>query len=94
MPEIDRLPPQDLPKVRRLLVDCGVLGSAEVRDAKLNELRLLYEPYLNGLSKLLLMPLPSWGVETPAGRENTVWGRITSAAPSPQRAEEVETDHF
>jgi hypothetical protein len=95
MPEADRLPPQDLPKVRSLLVQCGVPGSTEAGDAKLKELRLLYEPYLNGLAQLLLMPLPSWGVETPVGpQENTVWGRITSKVTSPRKPEEVETDHF
>jgi len=94
VPEVNRLPPQDLPKVRRLVIDCGVAASAdlELGDAKLKELRLLYEPYLNGLSKLLLMPLPPWGVDIPAHQENTVWGRITSRATSPRKAEEV--DHF
>jgi hypothetical protein len=94
MPQPDRLPAEDLPKVRSLLVQCGVPGCTEAGDAKLKELRLLYEPYLNGLSKLLLMPLPSWGVEIPARQENTVWGRITSKATSPRKPEEVETDHF
>lgn len=90
-PQTDRLPDQDLPKVRSLLVECGVPGCTEMGDAKLKELRLLYEPYLSGLSKLLLMPLPSWGVETPVGQGNTVWGRITSKA---TRKHEVETGHF
>lgn len=96
MPEVNRLPPQDLPKVRRLVVDCGVTTSAELElgDEKLKELRVLYEPHLNGLSQLLLMPLPSWGVEAPVHQENTVWGRITSRAASPRKAEEIETDHF
>jgi hypothetical protein len=94
MPDMNRLPPQDLPKVRSLLVQCGVPGCTEAGDAKLKELRRLYEPYLNGLSRLLLMPLPSWGVETPEGQENTVWGRITSRATRSVKPEEVETDHF
>jgi len=94
LPDVNRLPPQDLPKVRSLLVQCGVPGCTEAGDAKLKELRRLYEPYLNGLSRLLLMPLPSWGVETPAGQENTVWGRITSRATRSVEPEEVETDHF
>jgi len=94
MPLMSRLPPEDIPKVRRLVVDCGVAAAAdlELGDAKLMELRLLYEPYLNGLSRLLLMPLPPWGVDTPAHQENTVWGRITSRATSPRKTEEV--DHF
>lgn len=92
MPQPDRLPQEDLPKVRSLLVQCGVPNCTEAGDAKLKELRLLYEPYLNGLSKLLLMPIPSWGVQTVVGQENTVWGRITSR--TAQKPEQVETDHF
>ena len=92
MPNVNRLPAEDLPKVRSLLVQCGVPDCTEAGDAKLKELRLLYEPYLNGLSKLLLMPLPSWGVQTPAGQENTVWGRITSGMT--RKPQEVETNHF
>lgn len=94
MPQPDRLPPEDLPKVRRLLLQCGVPGCTDGGDAKLKELRRLYEPYLNGLSKLLLMPLPGWGADTPLGQERTVWGRIASTATAPMKAEEVETDHF
>jgi hypothetical protein len=90
--EPDRLPPQDVPKVRRLLVDCGVGKGTEAGDAKLKELRRLYEPQLSGLAKLLLMPLPKWGVETVAGRENTVWARITSTITAAQTAEEIESD--
>lgn len=92
MPQPDRLPQEDLPKVRSLLVQCGVPNCTEAGDAKLKELRLLYEPYLNGLSKLLLMPIPSWGVQTVLGQENTVWGRITSR--TAQKPGQVETDHF
>jgi len=93
--DYDRLPSQDLPKVRGLLLQCGVPRCTEAGDAKLNELRLLYEPYLDGLSKMLLMPLPSWGVDIPAVRGNTVWGRITSSGPvSPRAEEELETDHL
>jgi hypothetical protein len=94
MPDTNRLPAEDLPKVRSLLVECGVPDCTEAGDAKLKELRRLYEPYLNGLSQLLLMPLPSWGVETPAGQEDTVWGRITSRTTRSVKPEEVETDHF
>jgi ion channel len=94
MPEVNRLPPQDLPKVRGLLLECGVAGCREDGDAKLKELRALYEPHLYGLSRLLRMPLPSWGVDTPVGQEKTVWGRITSRAAGPRTNEEIETDHF
>lgn len=92
-PRADRLPVEDLPRVRTLLGVCGVSEFPESAEAKLKELRILYEPYLHGLSELLLMPVPSWGVDTPI-QENTVWARITSKGVSPRKHEEVETDHF
>jgi hypothetical protein len=91
---LDRLPAEDLPRVRALLVQCGVPGCTDAGDRKLNELRLLYEPYLNGLSKRLLMPLPPWGVEVPAGRAITVWDRIVSTQAGPAPGESVEADHL
>ena len=62
-PPQDRLPPEDVAEVRNLLVECGASTKcSEAGDIKLNELREMYEPYLNGLSSRLLMPLPTWGV--------------------------------
>ncbi len=78
--------------MRQLLLDSGVRCGGDSSDEKLKELRLLYEPHLNVLSRLLLMPLPTWGLETRPGQENTVWGRITSRAPG--KPEQVESDHF
>ena len=96
----DRLPPEELPHVRGLLVDCGLPGCTDAGDIKLRELRDMYEPYLEALSKALLMPLPSWGVKTQPNRETTVWGRISapvSGVPvsvQSQIADETEADHF
>jgi hypothetical protein len=49
-------------------------------DAKLRELQAMYEPYLNGLSQLLCIQLPNWGVgeEFAKQRHSVVWKRITS----------------
>jgi len=91
-PALDRLPESDLLKMRKLLLDSGVRAGGDSSDEKLKELRVLYEPYLNALSKLLLMPLPTWGLEPQPGAENTIWGRITSSAA--RKPEQVETDHF
>ena len=93
-PSLDRLPQTELPKLRRLLRSCGVPGCEDSGDAKLHELRQMYEPYLNSLSKLLLMPLPSWGVDAKPNQETTVWGRITSSAPTPVTPARSETRHF
>ena len=90
----NRLTHDDLPKVRALLVECGVPGCTEAGDAKLKELRRMYEPYLDVLSRLLLMPLPSWGAEAAPNRDSTVWGRITSEMPGGHPSARVDSDHF
>jgi hypothetical protein len=76
----ERLTDAELPEARALLVRCGVGDCAESGDAKLRELQEMYEPYLNGLSRLLCMPLPSWGVGAEFARlpRSKVWARITS----------------
>ena len=79
----DRLPPGDLPKVRSFLVECGVPSGTEMGDLKLKELREMYEPHLQGLSRLLWMPLPSWGIECTAHRKPTMWDRIVSPGGAP-----------
>jgi hypothetical protein len=93
-PHPDRLPAEDLRKVRSLLVECGVPKGTEACDLKLKELRDLYEPHLASLSKLLWMPLPSWGVGDGGHRKLTMWERITSPTPSAPAGGEIERGHF
>jgi len=93
-PVPDRLPALDLVMVRCLLVECGLPDGTSAGDAKLKELRSLYEPFLNGLSDLLLMPLPSWGANAPPNRPHTVWARITSDAPGPSVSRSIEDSHL
>jgi ion channel len=93
-PHPDRLPPEDLPKARRLLVECGRLGSADEGDMKLKQLREMYEPHLQSLSQLLWMPLPSWGVDPPSHPKPTMWERITSPARALDPDEQIERRHF
>jgi hypothetical protein len=92
----ERLPPEDLPQARALLVDCGVGTCAEAGDAKLRELQAMYEPYLNGLSQLLCIPLPSWGVgaQFAKQRHSAVWARITSPATSARPPAEDDAEHL
>jgi hypothetical protein len=96
-PTHDRLPPADLARVRALLMQCGLPPCSEAADAKLNELRRLYEPQLNGLSTRLHMPLPSWGAHPAENRPHTVWARIssdtTALEPAPM-SQDDEGDHF
>ncbi len=92
----DRLPPDDVPQIRKLFMECRASSKCgEAGDKKLLELREMYEPYLNALSMRLLMPLPSWGV----GRhfvdnwKRTAWDRISSG-PSSSGGTSNEASHF
>lgn len=93
-PHADRLPAEDLKKVRSLLLECGVAQCADAGDLKLKELRQMYEPHLAALSRLLWMPLPSWGVDAAPNSSRTVWGRITSSAPGELTDDRSHSDHF
>lgn len=56
-----RLPEEDVATLRALLAEAGApMREGPEADARLEELRLLYEPYVFALSHRLLMPLPSW----------------------------------
>jgi hypothetical protein len=82
-PKQDRLPPKDAAQVRFLLVECRASSKCgEAGDKKLHELREMYEPYLNGLSLRLLMPLPSWGVRERSVEnwKRSAWGKISSGS--------------
>src|SRR5205085_261474 len=66
-PSADRLPPDELARLRAVLDDCGMplAAGAEV-DRRLAALRQEYEPYLQALGDYLRMPLPRWvGPEEP-----------------------------
>jgi hypothetical protein len=57
----DRLPASELAEVRRMLRDAGLaLREGPDVDAKLRDLRAMYEPYMNALGTFLLMELPMW----------------------------------
>ena len=95
-PATDRLPPKHLSRVRNLLIECQASDKCGPSgDKKLAQLREMYEPYLGGLSRRLLMPLPSWGVSD--GDEerwkHTAWGKITSE-PESSHESSVEPRHF
>jgi hypothetical protein len=95
-PAENRLPSDRVAEVRDLLLKCGASKNcSEAGDAKLNELRKMYEPYLNGLSLRLLMPIPSWGAgaQFEENWKRSAWGRITSG-PSGSARRGGGSDHF
>jgi Ion channel len=58
---VDRLPSIELARLRAQLSAHGVrLAAGQAADARLFELRAMYEPYLVVLSERLFMPLPKW----------------------------------
>jgi hypothetical protein len=95
-PTQDRLPPKEVVQVRNLLVECRASSKCgESGDKKLIELREMYEPYLNGLSSRLLMPLPSWGVghRSVENWRRSAWGKISSG-PAESGSSSGESSHF
>jgi hypothetical protein len=95
-PAADRLPPKDLAEVRSLLAESGTCKCTEAGDLKLSELRGMYESQLNGLSRRLLMPLPSWGVGVKFVEKSkrSAWDRITSDSAGQRSPEDKESRHF
>jgi hypothetical protein len=95
-PHANRLPPEDLAGVRSLLTESGAPKCSEAGDLKLKELRSMYEPYLNGLSRRLLMPLPSWGVGAKfvENWKRTAWNRISSESTGQKSPGDDESGHF
>jgi hypothetical protein len=59
--EDGRLPPEELARLRRSLAADNVpLNDGAEADARLAELRRMYEPYVMSLAAHLAMPLPPW----------------------------------
>ena len=72
-PESDRLPDAQLRRLRALLREAGLpLQEGTAVDAKLAELRGMYEPFVNALSRRFLFALPLFVAEE-AGADN--WQR-------------------
>lgn len=67
----DRLPADELIRLRTLLqADARLLAGADADD-KLRRLRATYEPTAHALSQYLLMPLPAWMPPAEVGHEAT-----------------------
>jgi Ion channel len=80
---VDRLPRSELARLREALAESGFqLRDDDASVKKLNDLREMYEPYLNALSLYLYVDLPPW-VLAKSIRDNwktSAWGRISGIA--------------
>ncbi|HKF26505.1 MAG TPA: potassium channel family protein [Candidatus Acidoferrum sp.] len=91
----DRLPAAELLRIRDVLAQHGLkLRDGETADARLRELRSMYEPYVFALASYLNHTLPPW-IPAKKGKDNwqtTAWGQaagLLEATPKRQH-----DDHF
>ncbi len=96
-PAHDRLTPDTLAKLHSILKEAGLkLNKGEAADQKLTELRLMYEPYVNGLATFFRINLPPW-VAARTKMDNwqiSAWERSGAGFPRAAREEEAENEHF
>ena len=95
-PESSRLPPADLAALRSMLTTEGLqLQQGPDVDKRLNELRLLYEPYIHAISKRLLLAIPPWIIESrPSDNwQVSAWGQ-SAGFRRPVRGKKRDGGHF
>jgi hypothetical protein len=92
----DRLPAEDLRRIRDMLAQHGVkLLDGPEADRKLMEFRNMYEPYLYALAEYLNQSLPPW-IPAKKGKDNwqtTAWGRSAGLVEK-EAAAIAADDHF
>ncbi len=93
----DRLPPEELEKLRKSLVATGMRPRQdEEADAKLLKMRSLYEPYCDALARRLLLSVPPWMREQEKKKDNWQsgpWDRAILAKGLGERVHVID-DHF
>jgi hypothetical protein len=92
----DRLPPEDLLRLRTKLTQHGLkLRATPEADRKLMDLRAMYEPYVYALASHLSQSLPPW-IPLKKGKDNwqtTAWGQ-TAGMLSSDGEQVFQDDHF
>jgi len=91
----ERLPAEELQKLRELLIVAGLSKCSREEDARLTELRQMYEPYIIALSERLLMPVGAWTPEK-AIRDNwrtSAWARISADAAASSQHHAARSAH-
>jgi ion channel len=93
----DRLPANELQQLRNTLAQNGMkLADGPEADAKLTELRRMYEPYVYALASYLKQTLPPW-IPTGKHKDNwqtTAWAKTSGVAEADQHAHAGVDDHF
>ena len=92
----DRLPPDELDKLRNSLAAAGMrLRQDEEADAKMLKMRSLYEPYCDALARRLLLSIPAWMREEKKkdNWQSGPWDRAILAKGLGERVHVID-DHF
>jgi hypothetical protein len=95
-PYADRLPPEQLSRLRSHLAEAGLrLGDGSIHEDKLAALRRMYEPYIYSLSRYLAITLPPWIAESPRkdNWQSSAWQQ-PAGTQSVQRNLFPKDDHF
>lgn len=90
-PNADRLPPEKLAELRRILASSGQrLQDGDAVDRKLAELRLLYEPYVYSLATYFQVSLPPWIADERwvDNWQGSFWERPGKSTPKGRRKDE------
>ena len=96
-PKPERLPPDELLRLRAFLSASGVeLAAGADADRRLSELRRMYEPFVAPLAEFLFIPLPPW---VPAEQafdnwQTSRWGRVSGLTQPPCSQSKEEEEHF
>ena len=93
-PDRDRLPPEQLDKLRTILAGRGQkLRKGDAIDRRLNELRHMYEPYVYSLATYFQVILPPWIAEEGwlDNWQGSFWKQIGKDMPS---TEKNTAEHF
>jgi Ion channel len=92
----NRLPAAELLRIRNVLAQHGLkLNDGDAADARLIELRNMYEPYIFALASYLNQTLPPW-IPQKKGKDNwqtTAWGQAAGLL-EPQPSTHHHDDHF
>jgi hypothetical protein len=95
--ETQRLSPEGLAHLRRALGASGLrLRQDETADQKVAKLRSLYEPYVQGTARSLLITLPPW-ISSEKTRDNWQtgpWDKLIQTKGLENAARVVVDDHF
>ena len=81
-PHPDRLPPAELARLRKGLLDASMkLRTGDSEDKQLLDLRAMYEPYVHALAEFLAIQLPPWihSQKIVDSWSTSAWGRISRA---------------